>query len=434
MNKPTDDPSPVDPRFRGFGTSPTLAIDEKSARLEREGRRVDRLGLGQSPFPVHTPVVDALRDHAAEKDYLPVRGLRELREAVADHHGRTRGREAEADDVIVGPGSKELIYLLQTVVDGEVWAPNPSWVSYQPQSHIADKSFRWLPTSRTSGWRLTPEILDRVAGDAPAGTHLLILNYPNNPTGTTYGDDQLEALAEVARDHGIVVLSDEIYFAVDHDGGHASIAAHYPEGTVVSGGLSKWCGAGGWRLGTMTFCPELRPLADALAAVASETFTAVSAPIQYAAISAFEESEAMAEYLEAQRRILAPLGAEVTRRLREAGAAMPDAEGAFYVFPDFGPVADTLSERGVTTSPELADTVLEETGVAFLPGTAFGRPADELTVRLAYVNFDGDAALEAVLGGREVDAAFLEEFCGETLGAVERLCGWIEGGVIDGGR
>src|SRR5665648_461955 len=122
---------------RGLGMSATLAINERSAQLRREGRRVFKLGLGQSPFPVPRCVVDELRNHAHEKDYLPVRGLRELRDAVANYHRDTKSIECTGPDVLVGPGSKELMFILQLVYYGDLVIPTP--VSY---THLT------LPTKR----------------------------------------------------------------------------------------------------------------------------------------------------------------------------------------------------------------------------------------------------------------------------------------------
>ena len=117
----------------------------------------------------------------------------------------------------------------------------------------------------------------------------LILNYPNNPTGVTYTRDELSDLAAVARERNLLVISDEIYAMTHFSGDHVSIATYYPEGTIISTGLSKWCGAGGWRLGIAAFPLDCAELLRFVAILASETFTSVSAPIQFAAIRAYEE-------------------------------------------------------------------------------------------------------------------------------------------------
>jgi aspartate aminotransferase len=257
----------------------------------------------------------------------------------------------------------------------------------------------------------------------------VILNYPANPTGRTYAPEELEKLAEVARDNSVVLLSDEIYGELHHEGRHVSIARYYPEGTIVSSGLSKWCGAGGWRLGTFLFPPELRWLLDAMAAAASETYTSTSAPIQYAAVRAFAGGPAIERYLADSRRVLAALGRWSALRLQDAGARCPMPQGAFYLFPDFSDLRGRLAARGIEDSPGLCRQLLEDTGVAILPGSEFGRPTSELTARLAYVNFDGEAVL-AALAEREdgpLDEGFLRTHCPQTLEAIERICAWMAG-------
>ncbi|RME35196.1 MAG: aminotransferase class I/II-fold pyridoxal phosphate-dependent enzyme, partial [Deltaproteobacteria bacterium] len=293
---------------RGLPLSATLEINERSNRLIREGRQVCKLGLGQSPFPVPQPVVEELRANAHQKDYLPVRGLRELQGAVADYYERTQGLSYRPENVLIGPGSKELMFLLQLVYYGDLVIPTPSWVSYAPQAHIIGRHVHWVPTREDNKWLLTPDELERLCKDDPTRPRIVILNYPNNPTGYSYTDEQLRALAEVARKYHVILLSDEIYGELQYDGGHCSVARYYPEGTIISGGLSKWCGAGGWRLGTFVFPAELDWLAESMASVASETFTATSAPIQYAAVRAFAGGLRLERYLWNSRRILKALG------------------------------------------------------------------------------------------------------------------------------
>lgn len=417
------------PQLHGLGLSATLEINERSNALIAEGREVYKLGLGQSPFPVPDCVVAALQRHAGEKDYLPVRGLPALREAVANHQRRVCGVEARAEDVLIGPGSKELLFLLQVVYDAQLVLPNPSWVSYEPQARIAGREVLWVDSQREDKWRIQAEELDRVASAEPGRPRVLLLNYPSNPTGATYSRAQLQAIAEVARAHGMLILSDEIYGELHHEGDHVSIASYYPEGTIISGGLSKWCGAGGWRLGTFVLAPELRWITDAMAAVASETFTSVSAPIQYAAIEALSGNEEITRYLALSRAICRDLGRWVATELRGAGASVDNPDGGFYLFPDFEPLSEALDARGVRSGSELARRCLEETGVAFLPGSCFGRPASERTARLAYVNFDGAQALAEAAQRGDENAGDLAELsaCESTREGVRRLTDWLRG-------
>jgi aspartate aminotransferase len=416
--------------IRGMKPSPTVAINERCNEMLAQGREVFKLGLGQSPFPVPEPVIAELRANAHQKDYLAVKGLRALREAVAEYHRNNQGVQATADDVLIGPGSKELMFLLMLVYYGDVVIPTPAWVSYAPQAKIIGRNVDFLHAQAENRWQLSPEQLAQHCADDPERPRIVVLNYPSNPTGCTYTPDQLEALAAVARQHKLVLLSDEIYGELHHEGKHFSIARYYPEGTIISGGLSKWCGAGGWRLGTFTYPRKLRWLQDAMAAVASETFTSTSAPIQYAAVRAFKGGPEIERYLWNARRLLRALAAWMCERLEGAGIVTLRPDGAFYLFLDFEKYRKGLAERNVRSSHYLCEALLQETGVAILPGGGFGRPGNELTARLAYVDFDG-ARVMAALGQMPKDAvpdnAFFEQHCQNLVRATQRLCEWARG-------
>lgn len=418
----------LNPRLAGLTPSATVSINDRSNALRAAGRRIFKLGLGQSPFPVPEPVQAALRAHAGEKDYLPVMGLPALREAVADHHRRVDGIDCTAEDVLVGPGSKELLFLLQMAYDGELVVPSPSWVSYVPQARIIGHPLHVLPTRFEDGWLLTAETLERACELDEDQARLLILNYPSNPAGSTLDETRLRELAEVAERRNVLVLSDEIYGRLDHDGNHRSIVPMLPETAILSGGLSKWCGAGGWRLGVFVFPKQLHWLRDAMAAVATETFTSTAAPIQHAAIAAFTASEEIDAYVDDSRRVLRALGRACCKALRSSGARVVEPQGGFYLFADFTPVAESLHARGIVDAAGLCESLLEATGVAVLPGSSFGRPRRELSIRAAYVDFDGAGALAAVraLDG-EPDHAFCQANCGDTLEAFERIASWVRG-------
>jgi aspartate aminotransferase len=402
---------------RELSPSATLAINEHSARLIAEGRTVFRLGFGQSPFPVPDGVVATLRSHAHEKAYLPVQGLLPLREAVAAWYRRTEQLDLSPDQVMVGPGSKELMFLLQLVFDAEVLIPAPSWVSYAPQAGLFNREVVWLPTDITCHWRVTPDQLADTCRADPGRARLLILNYPSNPTGVSYTPAQLEALGAVAREFGVLILADEIYSGLHFSGGHTSIARSYPEGTIVSNGLSKWCGAGGWRLGTFVFPQTLEWLRNAMAAVASETYSSVAAPVQYAAITAFEDNREIDAYLGDCRRIMGAVSAAASIKLRNAGAQVCEADGGFYLFPRFA--------TGARSSAELCARILEDTGVAMLPGSDFGQAPADLTARIAIVDFDGGAALDALRSGANLNDHFLDRHCPKVLEGLDRLADWL---------
>jgi aspartate aminotransferase len=414
---------------RGMPLSATLFINELSNKLKQQGKKVYKFGLGQSPFPVPKIIVEELRVNAFQKDYQQVKGLLALREAVADYHSRRNDLHCSADNVLIGPGSKELMFILQFVYYGEILIPTPSWVSYAPQAKIIGRQAVWVNKKESHKWLLQPQDIQKICEEDPSRPRLIIMNYPSNPTGVTYSWDELEAIASVAKKYRVIILSDEIYGELNFNGTHTSIARFYPEGTIISGGLSKWCGAGGWRLGTFTFPGSLSGLLNAMATVASETFTATSAPIQYAAVKAFKGGMEIERYLWNARKILKALGYEIHKQLHSAGVECPLPEGAFYLFPNFKNYSEKLKARNILTSMELATRLLEETGAALLPGNVFGRPPDEYTARLAYVDFDGAramAAAETLVPEENITEQFINIYCSHMLEGTRKIIDWLK--------
>jgi len=414
---------------RGMPLSATLYINELSNKLKQQGKKVYKFGLGQSPFPVPKPVVDELRTNAFQKDYLEVKGLKPLREAVAEYHSRKNDIECGADNVLIGPGSKELMFLLQFVYYGELVIPTPSWVSYAPQAKIIGRQIAWIKTKEENKWRLLPEELHKICENDHYKPRIVILNYPSNPTGVSYSCEELQELADVARRHRVILLSDEIYGELNFKGDHCSIARFYPEGTIISGGLSKWCGAGGWRLGTFTFPDSLSGLLDGMAAVASKTFTSTSAPIQYAAIKAFNGGIEIERYLWNARKILTALGMQVRNMLSSGGIDSPEPDGAFYLFINFNNYSEKLKSKNIFTGMDLTASLLENTGVALLPGSVFGRPEEEYTARLSYVDFDGAKVLAAAETIRPEDPFpndFINTHCSHMLEGTRAIIDWIK--------
>jgi aspartate/methionine/tyrosine aminotransferase len=410
-------------KIRNIIPSATLAINEQSAEMIANGRHVVRFGFGQSPFPVPDIVRDSLRAHAHEKAYLPVKGLQSLRESAAAFLSRTRSMSLSPEQILIGPGSKELIYLMQACLNGTLYLPTPSWVSYAPQSEIIGNEVCWLHKHSNTDWKITPVTLDETV-DKPG---FLILNYPNNPTGVTYTPDELQALAEVARAKKLLVISDEIYAMTHFEGAHTSIATFYPEGTIISTGLSKWCGAGGWRLGIAAFPEACSELLRYVAILASETFTSVSAPIQFAAITAYQHLDELERYLTHTRKILKIVALHAHAQLHAINIECAKPEGGYYLFVDFRNYRDLLKTRGITTSDALCKALLEEQAVALLPGSVFGHAPEELTARLSYVDFDGAEALRHVGALDESKPeVWIEKWVPNLTVGVQRIAGWLK--------
>ncbi|MDE2636917.1 MAG: aminotransferase class I/II-fold pyridoxal phosphate-dependent enzyme [Chloroflexota bacterium] len=383
--------------FVKVAKSGTLSLNEKTREIRNAGRPVYRFGFGESPFPPPHRVQDALRGAAHRKEYTAVAGLPELREKVAAFHHEVDGYPVTAEQVLIAPGTKPLLHnIMRAFHHAEVYLPGPSWVSYAPQARLASHEVIFIPTTFESRWRVKPDQLERALKREGRADRekLLVLNYPGNPDGLTYSRAELEALTVILRKHGVWVISDEIYALLDHRGRHVSLARLYPERTLVTTGLSKWCGAGGWRLGALILPPDAPgELRDALVGLGSETYSCAPAPIQAAALSAYELNGETYSFLVAQRRILRAIGSVVHGALIECGIRAHAPQGGFYLLLDFSRFAKDLAERGIESDGQLCERLLAETGVALLPGGAFGMPGEALAARMAYVDFDGEAAL-----------------------------------------
>jgi len=403
----------------GLKTSATLAINELSQQLIKEGKEVFKFGLGQSPFPVPDIIVKELQKNAHQKDYLNVSGLIGLREEVANYHSNKNQYKYNAESVIIGPGSKELIFQTQLVLNCDLLLPSPSWVSYEPQAQILNKKVHWIKATAETNWHLDPEELDKTCASLNSVNKLLILNSPNNPSGTTHGN--LKELANVAKKHNVIIIADEIYAELDFTGEYKSITHYYPEKTIVSSGLSKWCGAEGWRLGMLVFPDELSYIRDSVRTVASETFTAVSTPIQYAAIKAYSEDHS--EYLENSRLILKMIGDYIYKELSSVGVICQKPQGGFYMICDFSNVVNKTHE--INNDKTLCQKILNDIGFAMLPGSDFGMEEDKLLSRIAFVDFDGSKALKMISKEKPSSDNFLDLTCPKIAKGISLLKDWI---------
>ena len=393
--------------------SATLAINEESNRLKKSGKKIYKFGFGQSPFPIPESIVLALKTNANKHAYLPMEGLEELRSAIADYLNKNNNNNFNKEDILIGPGTKELMFLTQIAFQGEILLPAPSWVSYLPQALIAKNKVHWIQTTSNSNWFPTAEQIENKIKSIKNKNLLLFINSPNNPSGTVCKN--LQEVAAIAKKNRLVVLSDEIYSQLSFDGHYKSISNFYPEGTIVSTGLSKWCGAGGWRLGFFAIPNQLRDLKNGLKTMCSESFTSVSAPIQYAAVEAYKGDHSA--YLEAVKKILSFTGSYVYKNLKSNTINVIKPEGGFYVFPEF-------TNAKFSSSSAMCRDILNKTGVALLPGSDFGLDSNKMLARLSFTDFDGTGFLKNTLGSKKLDNADLKKYAPNIVDGVSALKDW----------
>ena len=389
-------------------SSATLAINELITLLRERGEQILHLGFGESPFPVHRLVRDALCENSWRQKYLSTQGIPPLREEISGFYQKMFGLQYAPEQIVVGPGSKPLMFAALAALDGPIFLPAPSWVSYQHMGKYLDRDIHHIPTRVDESYRLNPQaLLDAIEHNFPdpAQQKILVLNYPCNPTGHSFSAQQLKALANVAREQNIVVVSDEIY-ALTHfrDQEHHSISKFYPEGTLVTGGLSKDRSLGGYRLGVLLLPAEEKTLLRSILAVGSEIWSSVSAPIQYAGIEAYRTDTELIAYIRDCASVHELAIRYVHRRLEAGEISCPRPMGGFYLFPDWNKHKNALREQGINTSGELAQHLLKNRLVSSLPGSEFGMSPNHLSLRLAAVDYDGQTAIESFM--KDKDSAF----------------------------
>ena len=395
--------------------SSTLAINEISRKLEEQGKQIFKFGFGQSPFKVPVDVVEELKINAHQNQYLPMQGLSNLRVAVAKYTSSKKNFNYKSENVIIGPGSKELMFLLHIIFDGEIILPAPSWVSYAPQAILGRNKVKILQTKAENNWFPTAKEIEELILKEKNKNYLLFINSPNNPSGQIC--ENLEEIAEVAKKYNLIILSDEIYAELSFEKNYKSISNYCPEKTIVSTGLSKWCGAGGWRLGYFIVPNSLSKIKDMINVLASETFSAVSAPIQFAAIKAYENDHS--DYINKSRNILKAVGNYVYENLKSNKVLINKPQGGFYLMPEF------LNKK-FNSSTEMCDDILNKTGVALLPGSDFGFDQTRMLARLSFTDFDGKKFMEEIKNDTKIDDTKINELAPKIVEGVDMLKKWSE--------
>ena len=395
--------------------SSTLKINEISRELEEKGQNVFKFGFGQSPFQVPKDVISELQNNAHRNKYLPMQGLKELREAVAKYTTNKKGYNYKSENVIIGPGSKELMFLLHLIFDGEIILPVPSWVSYAPQALLGRNKVQNIQTKRENNWFPTAEDLEKIILKDKNKKYLLFLNSPNNPSGQICKN--LKEISNIANKYNLFILSDEIYSELSFEDDYKSISNFCPEKTIISTGLSKWCGAGGWRLGYFIVPNTLKLIKETINVLASETFSSVSAPIQYAAIEAYNKDHS--NYINSSKNILKSVGKYVFKNLNSNKILMNESQGGFYLMPEF------ISSK-YNSSSEMCKNILKETGVALLPGSDFGFDEKKLIVRVSFTDFDGENFMNEYENNRIINDDLIKKLAPKIVAGVDKLKKWSE--------
>ena len=382
----------ISARIGGIAESATLAVDAKAKALQAAGRPVVGFGAGEPDFPTPEYIVEAAA--AACRDprwhhYTPAGGLPQLKVAIAAKTVRDSGYQVDAGQVLVTNGGKQALYnTFATLLDpgDEALLPAPYWTTYPESIRLAGGLPVQVDTDETSGYRVTVAQLD--AALTPA-TKLLVFVSPSNPTGAVYPPHEVEAIGRWAAEHGIWVVTDEIYeHLVYGDARFASMPSLVPEladRCVVVNGVAKTYAMTGWRVGWMIGPKDVVTAATNLQSHSTSNVSNVAQVAALAAVSGDLTAVAMMRSAFDRRRVTM-----ATMLDSIDGVTCPLPEGAFYCYPSVkGVLGRELRGRRPATSADLATLILEEAEVAVVPGEAFGTPG---YLRLSYALGDDDLA------------------------------------------
>ena len=367
--------------------------------------------FGQSPFPVPLLMQEALMKNANQGTYAPVPGIPELRNAISKYNKHYFGMDITPERIYVGPGTKELIFNLLEILHGTVILPTPAWLGYLPQIRFLKKNYHMLPAK--SNKKFSPGDLRKLALRLQDRQKILILNNPHNPTGLLYDKFELEEIAYVCRDQNIAIISDEIYAQTTYDfSKFISMGKIYPEGTFVTNGLSKSHAAGGYRLVYVIFPQHAVDLKRQFKKILATEYTAVSTPIQHAAVAGFEISKEMDIYFDTTRKIHHIMGEYTYNALSTIeGIKLTKPDATFYLLADFNAFSTELRKANITTSQKLSESlIVHPYHTAILGGDSLVLERTDFSARIAYVDYNGTKVLQNYLNNEPKTSSERMEF------------------------
>ena len=367
--------------------------------------------FGQSPFPVPLLMQEALMKNANQGAYAPVPGIPELRNAISKYNKHYFGMDIAPERIYVGPGTKELIFNLLEILHGTVILPTPAWLGYLPQIRFLKKNYHMLPSKPNN--KFSAGDLKKLALRLHDRQKILILNNPHNPTGLLYDKFELEEIAYVCREQNIAVISDEIYAQTTYDfSKFISMGKIYPEGTFVTNGLSKSHAAGGYRLGYVIFPQHAVDLKRQFKKILATEYTAVSTPIQHAAVAGFEISKEMDIYFDTTRKIHHIMGEYTYNALSTIeGIKLTKPDATFYLLADFNAFSTELRKANITTSQKLSESlIVHPYHTAIVGGDSLVLERTDFSARIAYVDYNGTKVLQNYLNNEPKTSSERMEF------------------------
>lgn len=384
-------------------------------------------GVGQSPFGVINILAEKLKEVYNKDEYLLNSVLPKLKKEISNYYSEKLGYLVKDEQIIIGPGSKQLIYMLFMVLEAKIYLPIPCCPSYLEHIKILNKKMTPLNTRFLDNWKMDKSMLEKtILKTKEDKLKLLVFNNPNNPTGILYENHEVKFLSSLLKSDNTLILCDEIYEGlIFNQESFTSMAKYLPEQSIIVSSLSKAIGAGGWRLGYMILPNRLRELKNTITYITNQIYLNVSTPIQYAALGLFSNKNLLHNEFSKISHILEILSDIIFKIIRKTKLRCVKPAATWYLFIDFSNYIEELNLLNIRNGKQLEIYLYENNKINCFPGEYFGMNNGIIAIRLSLVDFDGRKLLKNYT--KNIDDNWIINNCPKVIDGVNLIVNFVKG-------
>jgi len=372
-------------------------------QLKKDGKTVYNFGLGQNSVKQPELYIELMKKYAHKKEYTSSQGIPELNKTLKSMYNSDK----MSYEILVGNGLKELLFVVQCAFKGKIIHVTPSWVSYKEHIDILERNddLIEIKTSIDNKFRVDLNVLDNVLQEIGDEPKMILLNYPNNPTGTCYTNNELESMAKMLKKHNCIVFGDEIYLNLSYNPNQRSLAYYIPELVIRGSSVSKDLACGGYRLGWLAFPRKLDTFFNRCRLFSSQIYSCAASPIQYATNDILQNTEVCANHANNTIKLFSGIFDEMLPILDETRLCFVKPNAAWYVFIDFENYRTFFESIGVRDSIDLSTHLLSKFGIVTVAAQHFQHNSFSLRFSLVDFTFDFE-------NGSSVDISHMKKgFC-----------------------
>lgn len=361
--------------------SSTLRAKEIVNKRKKLKLPVYNFGLGENPLPVPRMLLSDFKKNLTYKSYKNINSYPEIKKKLCNYFSN---QKYTAENVILGNGLKELLFVTQMAFEGTIIYVNPSWVSYKEQGILLSKKFKEFNTDINNDFKINVLEFDIFLQNIQ-GKKMIIFNNPCNPTGTVYNSEEIKKLSKIIQKHQCIVFADEIYSEIIFNNNKTSISEFCPDLTIRGSSLSKSFAAGGWRCGWITFPKELTNLYQKISAISSSVYSCISNPLIFVIESFIDNKKEIDIYLSKNRDYYHKVLTFFYKKLKnKTNLIINSPEAAWYIFLDFSNYLELLKKYNINNSDELSEYLCNKYGIVTVSGNAFHN--SKISLRLSFVD------------------------------------------------